>query len=338
MSQNPNEQGHFTNLFNLNPSYQQETGSNPSTPSSQHSISSSSFQQYPGFGTQYGTPLPSPEQIFRQQQQAFFNHQLNNQFQNFQQQKNTPFQILQKQPEAFQQSKPQPQPSKDNRRGKRVAKRATVDLVDDEEEEEEHIRQCARWTRDEEILLTQCWIETSENGQIGADRTEDSFWGQIMDDFNTATTQGYRTRHMLTAHQSKGRKFQLEHAWRILKGHSKWDAPKPLDTEDHTEIFGPDTRPRPAGKTRPAKKTKSETTESSGGSASGSISDFVSEDLRRKLQAGTSAYEAKKQKELAMMEFKEMEFLTIDADKLPEPKASIIRKRQEKIIAKYAQE
>ncbi|GJX26874.1 hypothetical protein Tco_0233170 [Tanacetum coccineum] len=51
------------------------------------------------------------------------------------------------------------------------------------------------------------------------------------------------------AHQSKGRKFQLEHAWRILKGHSKWDAPKPLDTEDYTEIFGPDTRPRPAGKT-----------------------------------------------------------------------------------------
>ncbi|GJU74225.1 hypothetical protein Tco_1265630, partial [Tanacetum coccineum] len=140
MSQNPNEQGHFTNLFNLNPSYQQETGSNPSTPSSQHSISSSSFQQYPGFGTQYGTPLPSPEQIFRQQQQAFFNHQLNNQFQNFQQQKNTPFQILQKQPEAFHQSKPQPQPSKDNHRGKRVAKRATVDLVDDDEEEEEHIR------------------------------------------------------------------------------------------------------------------------------------------------------------------------------------------------------
>ncbi|GKD66479.1 hypothetical protein Tco_1308587, partial [Tanacetum coccineum] len=57
----------------------------------------------------------------------------------------------------------------------------------------------------------------------------------------------------------------------------------------------------------------------------------------RKLQAGTSAYEAKKEKEVAMMEFKEMEFLTIDVDLLPEPKASIIRKRQEKIIAKYAQ-
>ncbi|GKC61207.1 hypothetical protein Tco_1088805 [Tanacetum coccineum] len=222
-------------------------------------------------------------------------------------------------------------------------------MVDDDEEEEEHIRQCAHWTRDEEILLTQCRIETSENGQIGVDRTEDSINGDCQK-FNAIYKHIERksgeneadhieaAKITFAAHQSKGRKFQLEHAWRILKGHSKWDAPKPLDTEDHTEIFGPDTRPRPAGKTRPAKKTKSETTESSGGSASGSISDFVSEDLRRKLQAGTSAYEAKKQKELAMMEFKEMEFLTIDADKLPEPKASIIRKRQEKIIAKYAQE
>ncbi|GKF49807.1 hypothetical protein Tco_0143058 [Tanacetum coccineum] len=79
-------------------------------------------------------------------------------------------------------------------------------------------------------------------------------------------------------------------------------------------------------------------TGSSGGSASGSLSDVVSKDLRRKLQAETSAYEAEKEKEVALMEFKEMEFLTIDADSLPEPKASIIRKRQEKIIAKYAQQ
>nr|GEY40148.1 hypothetical protein [Tanacetum cinerariifolium] len=61
-------------------------------------------------------------------------------------------------------------------------------------------------------------------------------------------------------------------------------------------------------------------------------------DLRHKLQAGTSAYEAKKAKEMAMIEFKEMEFLTIDAESLSEPKASIIRNRQEKIIAKYTQQ
>ncbi|GJU07702.1 hypothetical protein Tco_1124132 [Tanacetum coccineum] len=161
-----------------------------------------------------------------------------------------------------------------------------------------------------------------------------------MDDFNTGTTQGYRTRHMLTGkwtringdcqkfnaiykhlerksgeneadhieaakitfatQQPTGRKFQLELCWRIFKRSLQMGRAKPLDTEDHTEIFGHD-------------------------------------DLRRKLQAGTSAYEAKKENEAAMMEFKEMEFLTIDVDLPPKPKVSIIRKRQEKIIAKYAQ-
>ncbi|GKD63303.1 hypothetical protein Tco_1305411 [Tanacetum coccineum] len=219
MSQDPNEQGYFTNLLNPNSSYQKEIGSNPSTPSSQHSQSSSSFQQYPGFDD---------------------------------------FQQSQPQPRF---KEPQPQPPKDKRK-KRVAKRATVDLVDENDKEEEPIRQCARWSREEEILLTECWIETSENGQIGADRSEDSFWGQIIDDFNTGTSQGYRTRHMLTGkwtringdcqkfnaiykhlerksgeneadhieaakitfatQQPTGRKFQLEHCWRILKGHSKW--------------------------------------------------------------------------------------------------------------------
>ncbi|GKD14094.1 hypothetical protein Tco_1198501, partial [Tanacetum coccineum] len=71
--------------------------------------------------------------------------------------------------------------------------------------------------------------------------------------------------------------------------------------------------------------------------ASRSISDSVSEELMRKLQVGTSAYEAKKQKEMAIMKFKEMEFLMIDPDTLSEPKASIIRKKQEQIIAKYNQ-
>nr|GEV06372.1 hypothetical protein [Tanacetum cinerariifolium] len=103
------------------------------------------------------------------------------------------------------------------------------------------------------------------------------------------------------AAQSKGIKFLLEHAWRILKKHSKWDAPKPLDTGDHAEIFRPD-------------------------------------DLRRKLQAASSAYEAKKEKELAYTKCKELEFLMIDPDSLPEPKANIIRKKQEKIMAKYNQE
>ncbi|GKF14582.1 hypothetical protein Tco_0056044 [Tanacetum coccineum] len=199
-----------------------------------------------------------------------------------------------------------------------------------------------------------------------------------MHDFNNSTIHGTRTKNMLTgkwtrinsdcqkfnaiykhlerkngenkvdhietakinfaAQQANGRKFLLDHAWCILKNHSKWDAPQPLNTDDHTEIFGPDVRPRPAGKTRPAIKTKSEMTGSGGRSASGSISDSLTKDLRRKLQAASSAYKAKKEKELAYTECKELEFLMIDPDSLPEPKASIIRKKQEKIMTKYNQE
>ncbi|GJV22643.1 hypothetical protein Tco_1375338 [Tanacetum coccineum] len=207
-----------------------------------------------------------------------------------------------------------------------MAKRSTVDLVEDDEEEDQ-TRQCSRWTHEEEILVCKCWIEHSENSDIGADRNEDPFWRQIMQDFNNSTIHGTRTKNMLT-----------DHAWCILKNHSKWDAPQPLDTDDHTEIFEPGVRPRPVGKTRPAIKTKSETTGSIVGSASGSISDSLSEDLRHKLQAASSAYEAKKEKELAYTKCTELEFLMIDPDSLPEPKASIIRKKQEKIMAKYNQE
>ncbi|GJR84050.1 lysine--tRNA ligase [Tanacetum coccineum] len=41
-----------------------------------------------------------------------------------------------------------------------------------------------RWTRDEEKLLSEVWVRVSENNDIGNDRNEECFWGQIHDDFN----------------------------------------------------------------------------------------------------------------------------------------------------------
>ncbi|GKE64672.1 hypothetical protein Tco_1518833 [Tanacetum coccineum] len=172
-----------------------------------------------------------------------------------------------------------------------MAKRSTDDLVEDDNKEEQ--AQYARLNSDCQKFYAIYKHLERKSRKNEADNSE------------TAKIN-------FAAQQPKGRKFMLDHAWRILKNHSKWDAPEPLDTDDHTEIFGPDVRPRPA--------------------------DFVSEDLRRKLQVGTSAYEAKKQKELAITEFKELEFLTIDPDMLSEPKESIIRKKQDKIIAKYTKE
>nr|GEX93910.1 glutathione S-transferase T3-like isoform X1 [Tanacetum cinerariifolium] len=186
--------------------------------------------------------------------------------------------------QSFRQSQPQPRfkepqpPAIDNRIRKRMVKRATVDLAEDDEKEEEQTRQCACWSREEEILLTGLWIETSENGQIGADRSDDSFWGQILQDFNNATIQGHRTKNMLTgkwtminddcqksnaiykhlerkseeneadpieaakinfaAQQPKGRKFMLEHMWCILNAHTKWTHRNPLKRMITSKFLG----------------------------------------------------------------------------------------------------
>ncbi|GJU84957.1 hypothetical protein Tco_0585724 [Tanacetum coccineum] len=369
----------FSQLLNTsNPN--QSSSSNPSTPSSQNSIGSSS--QFPSgqfpYASQY-FPQMTPEQIYFHQQQAFQQGQLNTQFQNFQ---------TQNVPETqFKVPQPQPPPKETRRKGKRMAKKSSIPAVDlsaddDNIEDEEDVvmtttaptQTSVRWTRDEEKLLCEVWVEVSENNDIGNDRNEECFWGQIHDDFNKSTNGVYRTKNMITGKWNrmhpdcqkfhaiykgitrksgendgdvleaakaeysacnKGKKFAYEHGWRVLKKHPKWDAADHFDSEDHTEIFGPDARPRPPGKTRPAKKTKSETTESSAGSGSGSMKDVLNEELRQKIQAGKSAYEAKKVKEQSATELNELQFLTIDADSLPEPKKTIIKNKQAQIMAKY---
>ncbi|GJT03414.1 hypothetical protein Tco_0824583 [Tanacetum coccineum] len=63
---------------------------------------------------------------------------------------------------------------------------------------EDPIRTVQRWTHEEEKLLCECWVEVFKNNKIGSDRTEESFWWQITDDFNQATQQGFRTKDMIT--------------------------------------------------------------------------------------------------------------------------------------------
>ncbi|GKB66060.1 hypothetical protein Tco_0927472 [Tanacetum coccineum] len=106
---------------------------------------------------------------------------------------------------------------------------------------------------------------------------------------------------------------------------------------DH--LFGPDPRESLAGKQRSPKKQKSVDTSSSGGSTGGSqsesVSSLVSQDYRRKCDAAERAYEAKREKELAMMQCRELEFLVLDPSSLPPAKRAIIEKKQAKIMRKY---
>ncbi|GKD56900.1 hypothetical protein Tco_1290287 [Tanacetum coccineum] len=88
-----------------------------------------------------------------------------------------------------------------------------------------------------------------------------------------------------------GKKFKYRHVWKILKEYPKWGAAEPIDGDNLQEVFGPDKRERPAGKQCPVKKKSVETSGSTGGSQSESVSSLVSQDYRRKCDATKRAYE-----------------------------------------------
>nr|GEW76441.1 hypothetical protein [Tanacetum cinerariifolium]GEX86093.1 hypothetical protein [Tanacetum cinerariifolium] len=58
-------------------------------------------------------------------------------------------------------------------------------------------------------------------------------------------------------------------------------------------------------------------------------------DYRRKCDAAERAYEAKGDKELAMMQRRELEFLMLDPSTLPPEKRAITEKKQSEIMKKY---
>nr|GEW77893.1 small nuclear ribonucleoprotein E-like [Tanacetum cinerariifolium] len=136
--------------------------------------------------------------------------------------------------------------------------------------------------------------------QYQKDQQDDVYWNLIMHDFNSRT---------------KATPHNLE------------------------ELFGPDPRERPAGKQRASKKQKSVDTSSAGGSTEGSQSEFVSslvsQDYRRKSDAAERAYEVKRDKELAMMQCRELELLMLDSSTLSPEKRTIIEKKQAEIMKKY---
>ncbi|GKC11550.1 hypothetical protein Tco_1008332 [Tanacetum coccineum] len=140
-----------------------------------------------------------------------------------------------------------------------------------------------------------------------------------------------------------GKKFQYDHVWNILKNYRKWNAAEPIDEDSLQELFGPDPRERPAGKQRALKKQKSVDTSSAGGSTGGStgrsqsesVSLLVFQDYRRKCDAAERAYEAKREKEVAMMQCRELEFLMLDPSTLPPAKRAIIEKKQAEIMSRY---
>ncbi|GKC45358.1 hypothetical protein Tco_1063080 [Tanacetum coccineum] len=179
-----------------------------------------------------------------------------------------------------------------------------VDLDEGDDDDMAAKRAITRWNRNEAILLAETWTEHSQDANMGKDQQDDVYWNLIMEDFNSRTT-----------------------------------APP----HNLQELFGPDPKERPAGKQRAPKKQKSVDTSSAEGSTGGStggsqsefVSSLVSQDYRRKCDAAERAYEAKREKELAMMQCRELEFLKLDPSSLPPAKRAIIEKKQAEIMSRY---
>nr|GEX22297.1 protein kinase-like domain, phloem protein 2-like protein [Tanacetum cinerariifolium] len=140
----------------------------------------------------------------------------------------------------------------------------------------------------------------------------------------------YRDEHERVA-------FCQEDAWAILKFHPKWDAPEQVDlTGDvigatQEDLFGHDARPRSADKPRPAKKTKSDATASTGESiASTQFRDLLKQELRLKRKAAERAFKAQAEKDRTLMRLEELRFLATSIKDLDDDAYWI--KKQKRLI------
>ncbi|GKC80631.1 hypothetical protein Tco_1131405 [Tanacetum coccineum] len=129
----------------------------------------------------------TPDQAY-QQQLTYHQHQQQSSFKNFPNPINTPPQYFPLQPSQPQFKVPHAKEPRDARRkGKKVSKQPIVDLDEDDDDDVEEKRANTSWTHDEEILLTESWVEHSQNANIRKDQSDDVFWNLIMQDFNTRT-------------------------------------------------------------------------------------------------------------------------------------------------------
>ncbi|GJT10831.1 hypothetical protein Tco_0857873 [Tanacetum coccineum] len=150
-------------------------------------------------------------------------------------------------------------------------------------------------------------------------------------DFLKRAQSIYRDEH-------KGVSFSQEDAWAILRFHPKWDAPEQVDlTGDvpgasQEDLFGHDARPRPAGKSRPAKKTKFDaTTSTDGSSASTQFGELMEQELRLKREAAERAFEAQAEKDRTLMRLEELRFLATSTKDLDDDDAYWIKKQKQLI-------
>ncbi|GJT07864.1 hypothetical protein Tco_0842326 [Tanacetum coccineum] len=199
-----------------------------------------------------------------------------------------------------------------------------------------------RWLPVEEELFATCYVAVSEDNNVGRSQKHETFWYQFNAAYKRAKRLGksgendvdwMKRAQSIYRDEHKGVSFSQEDAWAILKFHPKWDAPEQVDlTEDvlgatQEDLFSHDARPRLAGKPRPAKKTKSDATASTGGSSvSTQFGELMKQELRLKREAAERAFEAQVEKDRTLMRLEELRFLATSTKDLDDDDAYWIKK------------
>nr|GEV98628.1 hypothetical protein [Tanacetum cinerariifolium] len=201
-------------------------------------------------------------------------------------------------------------------------------------------RAVTRWNRDKEILLAETWIEHSQDANIGKDQQDDVYWKLIMKDFNSQTTSDPRTKNMMTGKWTRMhgdcQKFNAiyKHLTRKCE-ESDVDLVENAKTSFLQRYGNKKFQPRKNQKSGDTSSVGESTGGSTVGSQSESISGVLSQDYRRKCEAAEKAYEEKREKELGMLQCRELEFLMIDPSSLPPAKPAIIEIKHAEIMRKY---
>nr|GFB20916.1 hypothetical protein [Tanacetum cinerariifolium] len=173
-----------------------------------------------------------------------------------------------------------------------------------------------RWLPEEETLLAECFVAVFEDRYVvkQMDYVKPSLPKvqrniqkvQSFEKSGENEVDLMKRARGIYRDENKNNAFNHEDAWSILRKHAKWDAPDPAPvdlTEDENvpdehvsavntdELFGPNARPRPPGKQRPGRKTRSDTSASTGGSSSSTqFGEFMSHELRLKREAAEKAF------------------------------------------------
>ena len=75
-----------------------------------------------------------------------------------------------------------------------------MNLDDDDDDDLEAVVQVSKrnWSREEEKLLVELWIEISQDKDVKNDRSDEFFWNQILEMFNEQSGHEPHSKSMIT--------------------------------------------------------------------------------------------------------------------------------------------